>query len=212
MSDLEFFFDVVCPWAWITSRWVAEVQEQRHLSVEWRFISLSTINAHRTDDAYTPSYRAVHMAGRHAHRVCAEARRQYGNDAVGDLYAQVGVALHPQQRRPELIDDPEGFMTAMLAGAGMPLDLAAAVHTTEHDHLIDAETAMAFERTGPDVGTPIITFRPGRSDEASFFGPVIADIPRGEAALRLWDSIEAVATTSGMAELKRSKRGRPNFD
>lgn len=103
-------------------------------------------------------------------------------------------------------------MTAMLAGAGMPLDAAAAVHSTAHDALIDAETALAFERTGPDVGTPIITFRPGRTDEASFFGPVIADIPRGAAALRLWDAIETVATTSGMAELKRSNRGRPNFD
>jgi protein-disulfide isomerase-like protein with CxxC motif len=212
MADLEFFFDVVCPWAWITSRWVHEVQTQRHLTVEWRFISLSTINAHRTDDAYTPAYKAVHMAGRHAHRVCAEARQQFGNEAVGELYAQLGFALHNQQRRPELIADPEGFMTAMLAGAGVPLDLAEAVHSAAHDALIDAETALAFERTGPDVGTPIITFHPGAADEASFFGPVIAEIPRGEAALRLFDSIEAVATTSGMAELKRSKRGLPNFD
>lgn len=212
MADLEFFFDVVCPWAWITSRWVTEVQTQRGLSVEWRFISLSTINAHRTDEAYTPAYRAVHMAGRHAHRVCAEARRQFGNEAVGGMYTQLGMALHNQQRRPELIADPEGFMAAMLAGAGLPTELSGAVHGTEFDALIDAETALAFERTGPDVGTPIITFRPGAADEASFFGPVIAEIPRGEAALRLWDSVEVVATTSGMAELKRSKRGAPNFD
>ena len=212
MADLEFFFDVVSPWAWITSRWVTEVQTQRRMSVEWRFISLSTINGHRTDEAYTPSYRAVHMAGRHMHRVSAEVRQQFGDEAVGELYTQVGDAVHRHGRRAELIDDPEGFMTAMLAGAGMPLDLAAAVHSTAHDALIDAETALAFERTGPDVGTPIITFHPGQADEASFFGPVIAEIPRGEAALKLWDSIEAVATTSGMAELKRSKRGRPNFD
>lgn len=212
MADLEFFFDAVCPWAWITSRWVTEVQAQRHLAVEWRFISLSTINAHRTDQSYTPAYKAVHMAGRHAHRVSAEARHQFGNDAVGELYTQLGVALHNQQRRPELIADPEGFMTAMLAGAGIPLDLAEAVHVTTHDALIDAETALAFQRTGPDVGTPIITFHPGAANEASFFGPVIAEIPRGEAAVRLWDSIETVATTSGMAELKRSNRGLPTFD
>lgn len=85
MADLEFFFDVVCPWAYITSRWVTEVQTQRNMSVEWRFISLSTINAHRTDEAYTPHYRSVHMAGRHAHRVCAEVRQQFGNEAVGEL-------------------------------------------------------------------------------------------------------------------------------
>ena len=77
---------------------------------------------------------------------------------------------------------------------------------------IAGETELAFARTGRDVGTPIITFHPGASTEASFFGPVISSIPRGDAALRLWDAIEVIATTSGMAELKRSIRESPNFD
>ena len=77
---------------------------------------------------------------------------------------------------------------------------------------IQSETDLAFERAGKNVGTPIITFHPGLPDEASFFGPVIANIPRGDAALRLWDAVEIVATTSGMAELKRSNRAKPVFD
>ncbi|MFN6118631.1 MAG: hypothetical protein ACK5CE_03175, partial [Actinomycetes bacterium] len=77
---------------------------------------------------------------------------------------------------------------------------------------IRAETALALERTGKDVGTPIITFHPGSPDENSFFGPVIAKAPKGEDAVRLWDAIELIATTSGMAELKRSLRARPQFD
>ena len=90
--------------------------------------------------------------------------------------------------------------------------LAAAALDDSHDAYIRAETELAFERTGKDVGTPIITFHPGQADEASFFGPVISSIPRGDEALRLWDAIEVIATTSGMAELKRSNRATLVFD
>ena len=83
MADLEFFFDPVCPWAWITSRWVTEVQQLRNYEVEWRFISLKMINQDRAEDWYTTEYRAAHLAGLYAHRVCDEVRVQHGNLAVG---------------------------------------------------------------------------------------------------------------------------------
>jgi hypothetical protein len=112
----------------------------------------------------------------------------------------------------EITGEPVGVLKGILKSAGLPPGLADAALDESHDPYIRSETDLAFERTGKDVGTPIITFHPGQDDEASFFGPVIAQIPRGQAALKLWDAIEIVATTSGMAELKRSNRSKIVFD
>lgn len=212
MADLEFFFDPVCPWAWITSRWVTEVKQLRDYEVQWRFICLKMINENRTDDWYTPAYRAGHMAGLHALRVADQVRIELGNEQVGSLYTALGELIHQGGRRLEIAEDPVGKMQEVLKQCGLPPGFADAAVDESHDPYIRSETDLAFERTGKDVGTPIITFHPGQSDEASFFGPVIASIPRGQDALKLWDAIEIVATTSGMAELKRSNRAKPVFD
>ncbi len=212
MADLEFFFDPVCPWAWITSRWVTEVKQLRTYEVNWRFICLKMINENRTDDWYTPEYRAGHMAGLHGLRVADQVRLEFGNDQVGALYTAMGEFIHGEGRRLEITADPIATLEGLLKSADLPPELAEAALDESHDDHIRRETDLAFERTGKDVGTPIITFHPGQSDEASFFGPVISTIPRGEAALKLWDAIEIVATTSGMAELKRSHRSKPVFD
>ena len=212
MADLEFFFDPVCPWAWITSRWVTEVKQLRTYEVNWRFVCLKMINENRTDDWYTPDYRAGHMAGLHGLRVADQVRLQFGNDQVGALYTAMGEFIHGDGRRLEITADPVATLEGLLKAADLPPELAEAALDESHDDHIRRETDLAFERTGKDVGTPIITFHPGQSDEASFFGPVISSIPRGDAALKLWDAVEIVATTSGMAELKRSNRSKPVFD
>ena len=212
MADLEFFFDPVCPWAWITSRWVVEVEQLRSYEVLWRFISLKMINEQLSADWYTPEYRASHMAGLYAHRVCDEVRLQHGNAEVGALYTALGVAFHHHRRRPDINADPVAFMTEMLQAAGLPTTYAAHALDESHDAYVRDETELAFSRTGRDVGTPIITFHPGRPDEGSFFGPVISTIPRGDEAVRLWDAVEYIATSSGMAELKRSNRAKMSFD
>jgi hypothetical protein len=212
MADLEFFFDPVCPWAWITSRWVTEVKQLRTYEVDWRFVCLKMINEHRTDDWYTPQYRAGHMAGLYALRVADQVRLEHGNEQVEALYTALGQLIHSEGRRLEITDDPVAVLQRVLKSVDLPPELADAALDESHDAYIRAETDLAFERTGKDVGTPIITFHPGQSDEASFFGPVISSIPRGEAALKLWDAIEIVATTSGIAELKRSNRSKPVFD
>lgn len=212
VADLEFFLDPVCPWAWITSRWITEVQQLRSYEVKWRFICLKMINEHRTDDWYTPEYRAGHMAGLYALRVADQVRIERGNDQVGALYTALGDFIHHEGRRLEITGEPVGVLKGILKSAGLPPGLADAALDESHDPYIRSETDLAFERTGKDVGTPIITFHPGQGDEASFFGPVIAQIPRGQAALKLWDAIEIVATTSGMAELKRSNRSKIVFD
>ena len=93
-QSVDFWFDPVCPWAWITSRWVVEVQRMRHYTVGWRFISLKMINAARPDDEYTTPHRAAHLAGLYTHRVCDQVRLHHGNEAVGALYTALGTAFH----------------------------------------------------------------------------------------------------------------------
>jgi hypothetical protein len=212
VADLEFFVDPICPWCWITSRWAVEVAGQRQYDIEWRFISLKLINQARTEAWYTPEYRAGHAAGHQALRVLAAVRASHGNTAVGDVYRSLGTMLHTDGRRDEFRADPAALIAEALLAVGLPVALAARCDDTSLDELLQADTDLAFERTGKDVGTPIITFHPGTGSEASFFGPVIARIPRGQEAVRLWDAIEVIATTSGMAELKRSLRERPRFD
>jgi hypothetical protein len=213
MADLEYFFDPVCPFAWITSRWVVEVQGLRDYEVTWRFINLKMINEHRigTDSSYDAKYQASHMIGLYAHRVIDQVRIDVGNEAVGRMYTACGTAIHIGRRRDEAADDPRAFMAKMLAECGLPVELAAHVDETSHDAYIRADSDLAFSRTGPNVGTPILTFHPGQHDEGSFFGPVISKTPRGADALRLWDAVETVATASSMAELKRSNRDPLDF-
>jgi len=212
MADLEFFFDPVCPWAWITSRWVAEVQQLRDYDIEWRFISLAVINESVVADWYTPEYKAGHRAGLHGLRVADAIRLQDGNLAVATFYTSIGTAIHTRGERAALRTDTRGFIKSALDDAGLNQSYADHMDDESHDGYIRADTELAFTRTGKDVGTPILTFHPGQPDEGSFFGPVIASIPRGVEAMKMWDAVELLATTSGMAELKRSLRSKPTFD
>lgn len=213
MADLDFFFDPVCPWAWITSRWVAEVQQLRQYDVQWKFISLKFLNEDKMDYSKMPAgYKDIHAAGTNGLRVAARARAEQGNDACGLVYTALGTSLHNNQEREMFVADPVAHIASLLTSVGLPAQWAESALDDSFDALIREETELALERTGKDVGTPILTFHPGAAKEASFFGPVIAEIPRGDAALKLWDAVETVATTSGMAELKRSLRSRPNFN
>ena len=212
MADLDFFFDPVCPWAWITSRWVTEVQALRDYDVSWKFISLKIINKDLDYSKMPAGYADVHAAGTAGLRVAAKGRSVAGNEAVAKVYTALGTSLHNNQEREKFVADIEGHIAGLLKSADLPIEWASAVHDETFDRLISDETAIALERAGKDVGTPIITFHPGLTNEASFFGPVISNIPRGEAAVKLWDAIETIATSSGMAELKRSLRARPSFD
>jgi hypothetical protein len=213
VADLDFFFDPVCPWAWITSRWVSEVQQLRSYDVQWKFISLKFLNEDKMDYSKMPEgYKDVHAAGTNGLRVAARARAEQGNEACGAVYTSLGTSLHKNQEREKFVADPVAHIASLLTAAGLPAVWAESALDDSFDTLIRTETELALERTGKDVGTPILTFHPGGAKEASFFGPVISTIPRGEEAMKLWDAIETIATSSGMAELKRSLRARPSFD
>lgn len=209
-ADLEFFFDPICPFAWITSRWVNEVAMLKHYKVRWRFISLAIINEGKDyGSEFPPGYPALHGLGRDLLRVCAAARAEHGNDAVAVLYTAIGERLHPGGVsgaiwRGEPV--PEGFVAEVLAAAGLPESLATAATDETWDAVLREESTTALRRTGRDVGTPILTFDPGTDRETSLFGPVISNIPRGDDAVRLWDAVRTLAATKGFAELKRSLR------
>jgi 2-hydroxychromene-2-carboxylate isomerase len=226
-ADIHFYFDPVCPFAWMTSKWVRIVQSQRDYSVEWRFISLRLLNAHVDyDTQFPPEYEAGHTAGLRLLRVLSRARQEHGADAVSTLYAALGARIFdsvptdqgPNDQDPTDQDatdqglDPRGsttFVEGVLQSAGLPVDLASALDDEAHDALIRAETDEALSLAGKDVGTPIIHFRP--PEGTAFFGPVISRLPSEEDAVRLWDHVVGLATFAGFSELKRSLRELPQL-
>jgi hypothetical protein len=211
-ADVEFFWDPICPWAWLTSRWVDEVARQRDLTVNWRFICLRLVNAHR-DYAkdFSPGYPAVHGTGQKLLRVAAAVREKEGWPKMADLYTQFGGDIHVRGRRGEMVDHWEAGFPEYLKSVGIAEEYVGAANDERWDEVLQTETDEALSRTGKDVGTPILTFvEGGRS--ASFFGPVISRVPRGAEALELWDAVWKLATFPGLAELKRSIREKPQLE
>ena len=206
--DVEFFLDPVCPWCWLTSRWVTHVQAEKSYAVGWRFISLYVLNE---DKEPSEQMRQAHLGGLRCLRVLDHVRNEHGNDAVAKLYTELGSRIHVDRRRDELVGDAESFVAEALTAAELDPGHAKHVHDESHDSVLRDEVEVALSRTGPNVGTPILTFAPGQGErEGSFFGPVISKAPHGDEAVKLWDAVETLAT-SGVAELKRSLRAKPDF-
>jgi hypothetical protein len=189
---------------------VVDVQQQRSYEVDWRFISLWILNEENTQEWYTPEYRAGHHLGHKGLRIANAIRLQEDGAAVGAWYTALGQALHTDGRRDEARADNDAFLEAILDEAGFSAAYLSDADDESHDEYLRAETELALSRTGKDVGTPILTFRPGSDKEGSFFGPVISKAPKGVEASELWDVIEKLAT-SGVAELKRSLRAAPDY-
>lgn len=212
-TDLHFYFDPVCPFAWMTSKWVRTVAAQRDYHVEWRFISLRILNAD-VDYAshFPPHYEEGHTAGLKLLRVAAKVRSDHGRDAVGPLYEAFGTRLF-DTRRDERIQAADqaaaDLVESALADAGLPAELAAALDDAAWDDEIRGETDEALTLTGRDVGTPILHFRPPSG--TAFFGPVISRLPSAEDAGALWDHVIGLAEFPGFAEIKRSLREMPRL-
>ncbi len=215
-ADVHFYFDPVCPFAWMTSKWVRLVTAQRDYTVDWRFISLRVVNSHVDYDArFPPGYEAGHTAGLRLLRVAARTRAELGGGAVGTLYQALGEQVF---ETPPPQDAPPGgrahhgtrdFLLPVLERAGLPAPLADALEDEQLDEVLRAETDEALGLTGKDVGTPIIHFRPPTG--VAFFGPVISRLPGEEDAVRLWDHVVGLAEFPGFAELKRSLRELPQL-
>lgn len=208
--DAEFFIDTVCPWCWLTSRWVTNVQAERDLKVRWRFISLKFLNEERSD-SYSEAHRAGHLMALRILRVCHAVREAEGNDALGRLYTSIGTAIHTNGGGRDESFVLEDTIRTCLKEADLDDSYVSHLDDESHDAPLREETEIALSRTGPDVGTPIITFRPGADDAASLFGPVIPKAPKGAEAVALWDAVATIAG-SGVAEIKRTLRGTISFD
>jgi 2-hydroxychromene-2-carboxylate isomerase len=208
--DIEFFFDPGCPFAWQTSVWIRRVAELRDVKVGWRFISLKFINEANNPP---PAMSEAQQRGLRYHRICAAARERLGNDAVGALYKAFG-DRYWYKEIPGDFGEKFAAATAnvepgaILAELGLPADLLAEADNESWDPLIRAESDEAFRRTGPDVGTPIISyFEADGTLGNSLFGPVISDVPADdETTVALYDALRVFVDYPGFAELKRTKR------
>jgi hypothetical protein len=213
-ADIHFYFDPVCPFAWMTSKWVRIVQAQRAYGVDWRFISLRLINATVDYDRHFPvGYEAGHTAGLRLLRVAARTRAEHGRAWIGPLYAAIGARVFDTAAEPDRADGgyrgTRTFLEPILSEAGLPAELADALDDTSFDAELRREADEALALTGKDVGTPIIHFQ--SPDGVGFFGPVISRLPSEAEAVPLWDNVLGLASFPGFAELKRSLRERPQL-
>ncbi len=203
-TEVEFWFDPMCPWAWITSRWIHEVSTPRDLDVTWSVMSLAVLNEGKDVPA---EYAKLMTAAWKPVRVCIAAEVEFGKTVLGPLYTALGTRIHVQGRK-----DYDTIIAESLAEVGLPEALAAAAGSENFDVKLKASRQRGISLVGADVGTPIIAI-PGASGEpVAFFGPVITPMPVGEDALRLWDGALLVASVPGFYELKRTRTQWPTFD
>ncbi|MEJ5869259.1 DsbA family protein [Pseudokineococcus sp. 5B2Z-1] len=196
---VEFWFDPACPWAWMTSRWMGEVEQVRPVDVEWKVMSLAVLNEGRD---LPEEYRAAMDRAWAAVRVVTAAKEEHGAEHVKPLYDAIGTRVHPGGRT-----DLDAVLAESLAEVGLPAELLAAKDSDAHDAALRASHAEGIDRVGQDVGTPVIAVA-----GTAFFGPVVTPAPKGEDAARLWDGVVAVASTPGFYELKRTRDQGPVFD
>lgn len=198
-SEAEFWFDPLCPWAWMSSRWMTEVEKVRDVDVTWSVMSLSVLNEGRE---LPEDYRALMDRGWGPVRVVIAAAEAHGDEVVKPLYDAMGERIH---HRGET--DFDAVIAGALEEVGLPAELADAATTDDHDPRLRESHQRAMDLVGDDVGTPVIAV-----EDAAFFGPVVTPAPKGEAAGRLWDGCVLVAGTEGFYELKRSRTRGPVFD
>ena len=197
---VDFWFDPLCPWAWIASRWMLEVEKVRPVAPRWHVMSLAVLNEGK--EGLPERYQELMAQAWGPVRVCIAAEQKFGPDVLLPLYTALGTRFHEQQQPKD-----RATIEAALDEAGLPTDLADAMDDPGYDQALRASHHDGMDRVGYEVGTPVISV-----DGISFFGPVISPIPRGDDAGRLWDGVLLVAGSDGFFELKRSRTRDPIFD
>ncbi|MER6912061.1 disulfide bond formation protein DsbA [Streptomyces sp. NPDC000594] len=197
---VDFWFDPVCPYTWITSRWLVEVGRVRPVAIRWRVMSLSVLNEHRDDnpEGEWEEYMWAPV------RVCAAVEQRFGRRALGELFTAMGTRFH--------LRGDWGDLAGALADAGLPQEIAEVAGSTAYDGVVRASHAEAMALVGDDVGTPVISVAGPGGERLGFFGPVVSPAPAGEAAGRLWDGLLLMAAVPGFHELRRPRTEEPCFD
>lgn len=198
-NQADFWFDPLCPFAWITSRWIGEVEDVRSIKTVWHVMSLSVLNEGRELD---PGYRDLMDKGWGPVRVIIAAKEQHGDQVVKPLYDAMGTLIHIGGEK-----DFGVVITKALAECGLPADLAEAAGSNAFDPQLRASHEEGISLVGQDVGTPVVAF-----NGTAFFGPVLTRIPRGEQAGQLWDATVTLASYPHFFEIKRSRSESPEFN
>ena len=201
---VDFYFDPVCPYAWIASRWLLEVEEHRALELRFHVMSLRMLNENRSDT--DPAYLANTVLACGPSRVATAAATHFGECVLRNLYTAFGTAIFDHWRYPDR-DEYRTAIAGALAQAGLPEWLAAAADSTEYDEALRRSHNAGTARVGPEAGTPIIHL-----DGTAFFGPVLNSIPRGPQALRVFDGARLLAGFPNFYELKRTRTSPPVFN
>lgn len=198
-NKADFWFDPICPFAWVTSRWIGEVEEIRGIETEWHVMSLSVLNEGRDLPA---EYGEKMDASWGPVRVIIAAQELHGSQYVKPLYDAMGEQIHHEGNK-----DHASVIAKALAETGLPAELASFADSDEHDEQLRASHDAGISLVGQDVGTPVVAF-----NGTAFFGPVLTRIPRGEEAGKIWDATVALAAYPHFFELKRSRTERPEFN
>ena len=195
----DFWFDPICPWAWMSSRWMLEVEQVRGVQVRWHVMSLAYLNEGRD---LPEEYQELMAEAWGPVRVVIAAAAAHGDEVILPLYTALGNRFHLEQKPRDRATVEEA-----LTEVGLPVDLAGAMTSSDYDEELKKSHHAGMDQVGFEVGTPVISV-----EGVAFFGPVVSPAPRGEAAGRLWDGVLLVAGTDGFFELKRSRTRDPIFD
>ncbi|MFQ6851178.1 DsbA family protein [Streptomyces sp. 35M1] len=206
-TPVDFWFDPLCPWAWMTSRWMLEVEKVRDVEVRWHVMSLAVLNEDKLDEL-SEEYRD--MLANQAWgpvRVVIAAQQLHGDDVVGPLYTALGTRFHNNGEGPT----PEA-VAAALKDVGLPAGLAEYADKDTYDTELRASHKEGIDKVGQEVGTPVIAVPGADGEQVAFFGPVVTPAPKGEEAAKLWDGTLLVASIPGFYEIKRTRTQGPIFD